>query len=142
MAMAQTKIFPWFFDLDNGRMVIDARWFDHVGIPRGDCSMSPGAFFDMLHPDDRETLSAAFAKQLSGILTPEAYAYRVRRCDGTWEWFEGQSVYLGQAHDGSPYRVVGICQSISPTRRSKDVCAKPATRPAKTTGSNRRSWPT
>ena len=54
MAMAQTKIFPWFFDLDNGRMVIDARWFDHVGIPRG----------------------------------------------------------LGQAHDGSPYRVVGICQSI------------------------------
>ena len=38
MAMAQTKIFPWFFDLDNGRMVIDARWFDHVGIPRGDCS--------------------------------------------------------------------------------------------------------
>ena len=114
MAMAQTKIFPWFFDLDNGRMVIDARWFDHVGIPRGDCSMSPGAFFDMLHPDDRETLSAAFAKQLSGILTPEAYAYRVRRCDGTWEWFEGQSVYLGQAHDGSPYRVVGICQSIHP----------------------------
>ena len=114
MAMAQTKIFPWFFDLDNGRMVIDARWFDHVGIPRGDCSMSPGAFFDMLHPDDRETLSAAFAKQLSGILTPEAYAYRVRRCDGTWEWFEGQSVYLGQAHDGSPYRVVGICQSIQP----------------------------
>ena len=112
MAMAQTKIFPWFFDLDNGRMVIDARWFDHVGIPRGDCSMSPGIFFDMLHPDDRETLSAAFAKQLSGILTPEAYAYRVRRCDGTWEWFEGQSVYLGQAHDGSPYRVVGICQSI------------------------------
>lgn len=114
MAMAQTKIFPWFFDLDNGRMVIDARWFDHVGIPRGDCSMSPGIFFDMLHPDDRETLSAAFAKQLSGILTPEAYAYRVRRCDGTWEWFEGQSVYLGQAHDGSPYRVVGICQSIQP----------------------------
>ena len=112
MAMAQTKIFPWFFDLDNDRMVIDARWFDHVGIPRGDCSMSPGAFFGMLHPDDRKTLSAAFAKQLSGILTPEAYAYRVRRGDGTWEWFEGQSVYLGQAHDGSPYRVVGICQSI------------------------------
>ena len=55
MAMAQTKIFPWFFDLDNGRMVIDARWFDHVGIPRGDCSMSPGIFFDMLHPEDRKS---------------------------------------------------------------------------------------
>ena len=117
MAMAQTRIFPWFFDLDNDRMVIDARWFDHVGIPRGDCSMTPGAFFGMLHPDDRETLSAAFAKQLSGILSPEAYAYRVRRRDGTWEWFEGQSVYLGQAHDGSPYRVVGICQSIEAHKR-------------------------
>lgn len=114
MAMSQTKIFPWFFDQDSNRMTIDRRWFAHLGIPNDGAPISTETFFGFVHPDDRETLSAAFAKQLSGILTPEAYAYRVRRCDGTWEWFEGQSVYLGQAHDGSPYRVVGICQSIQP----------------------------
>ena len=82
-ALSQTKIFPWFFDQDSNRMTIDRRWFAHLGIPNDGAPISTETFFGFVHPDDRETLSAAFAKQLSGILTPEAYAYRVRRCDGT-----------------------------------------------------------
>lgn len=142
MAMAQTKIFPWFFDLDNGRMVIDARWFDHVGIPRGDCSMSPGIFFDMLHPDDRETLSAAFAKQLSGILPPRHTPTASAAATGHGNGSRDNPYTWGRHTTARPIAWWVSARASSPTRRSKDICAKPATRPAKTTGSNRRSWPT
>ena len=112
MAMGCTKIFPWFYDLENNRMLINERWFSHLGLQAGDCTVSAEEFFGMVHPDDRGVLADAFAQQLSGNLIPDAFQYRLRRGDGAWEWFEGQSVYLGRADDGLPYRLVGVCQSI------------------------------
>ena len=112
MALSQTKIFPWFFDLGHNRMVIDERWFAHLGLPAGDGTIGTEDFFRLVHPEDRGRLADAFAKQLAGEMNPDTFTYRLRRGDGTWEWFEEQSVYLGQTGDGSPYRIVGICQSI------------------------------
>ena len=48
---------------------------------------------------------------MAGNLNEEVFTYRLRQSDGSWEWFEAQSVYLGQIN-GVPYRVVGVCQSI------------------------------
>ena len=96
MALSQTKIFPWFFDLGHNRMVIDERWFAHLGLPAGDGTIGAEDFFRLVHPEDRGRLADAFAKQLAGELNPDTFTYRLRRGDGTWEWFEEQSVYLGQ----------------------------------------------
>ena len=112
MALAQTRIFPWFFDPDDNKMTIDARWFKHLGITDTAGPISPEAFFGFVHPDDRTMLLDAFTRQLSGDLDDNWYSYRLRRGDGQWEWFETKSVYLGRSDDGSPCRVVGICQSI------------------------------
>ncbi len=120
MALSQTKIFPWFFDLGHNRMVIDERWFAHLGLPAGDGTIGAEDFFRLVHPEDRGRLADAFAKQLAGELNPDTFTYRLRRGDGTWEWFEEQSVYLGQTGDGSPYRIVGICQSIHAHKTSED----------------------
>ena len=120
MALSQTKIFPWFFDLGHNRMVIDERWFAHLGLPAGDGTIGAEDFFRLVHPEDRGRLADAFAKQLAGELNPDTFTYRLRRGDGTWEWFEEQSVYLGQTGDGSPCRIVGICQSIHAHKISED----------------------
>lgn len=112
MALAQTRIFPWFFDPDDNKMTIDARWFRHLGIADTADTISAETFFGFVHPDDRTMLLDAFTRQLSGALDDKWYSYRLRRGDGAWEWFETQSVYLGRSDDGSPCRVVGICQSI------------------------------
>ena len=120
MALSQTKIFPWFFDLGHNRMVIDERWFAHLGLPAGDGTIGAEDFFRLVHPEDRGRLADAFAKQLAGELNPDKFTYRLRRGDGTWEWFEEQSVYLGQTGDGSPCRIVGICQSIHAHKISED----------------------
>ena len=120
MALSQTKIFPWFFDLGHNRMVIDERWFAHLGLPAGDGTIGAEDFFRLVHPEDRGRLADAFAKQLAGELNPDTFTYRLRRGDGTWEWFEEQSVYLGQTGDGSPCRIVGICQRIHAHKISED----------------------
>lgn len=50
MALSQTKIFPWFFDLGHNRMVIDERWFAHLGLPAGDGTIGTEDFFSSCIP--------------------------------------------------------------------------------------------
>lgn len=111
LALSRTKIFPWFYDVDQGKLIIDARWFVHLGLPVGDCSLTAEEFAALLHPEDRDELIEALMQQIGGKLNKDSFTYRLRRGDGTWEWFEEQSAYLGEI-DGAPYRIVGVCQSI------------------------------
>lgn len=117
MALSSTRIFPWFYDFERGTMIIDPRYYDYTGIPTKDYSMSMEEFSDRIHPDDRALMADAFGKQLNGIHYPYPVPFRLRRGDDRYEWFEGQSTYLGQV-EGMPYRVVGICMS---TQAHKDI---------------------
>lgn len=117
LALSSTKIFPWFYDMERKTMVIDSRYYDYTGIPTKDYTMTLEDFALRLHPDDRPAMAHAFEQQLNGIHYPYAVPFRLLRGDGQWEWFEGQSSYLGQV-DGIPYRVVGICMS---TQAHKDI---------------------
>ena len=57
MVLARTKIFPWFYDMDQNKMLIDAHWFSYLGIPAGDCTMTQEEFFCLLYtsPSPRDT---------------------------------------------------------------------------------------
>lgn len=117
MALSSTKIFPWYYEFERGSMFIDPRYFDYTGIESEDYTLSLEAFAERLHPDDREGMAHAFSLQLNGEHYPYPVPFRLRRGDGSYEWFEGQSTYLGQV-EGLPYRVVGICMS---TQAHKDI---------------------
>ncbi len=110
MALSSTKIFPWFYDMDQHKMIIDPRYFEYTRISSADHSMTLEEFTERLHPDDREAMAHAFAQQLNGEHYPYPVPFRLRLGGGSYEWFEGQSTYLGQV-EGVPYRVVGICMS-------------------------------
>ena len=117
MSLKHTKIFPWFFNMERNRMIIDERWFIHLGLEKGDCSLSSEEFAALLHPDDRDKLMKNLAEHLAGNHKSESFSYRLHRNDGTWEWFEEIATYMGQTGN-TPYRVVGVCQSI---QEYKDV---------------------
>lgn len=110
MALSSTKIFPWYYDFTLGAMVIDPRYYEYTGIPTKDNTMTMEEFNERVHPDDRAPMAEAFGRQFNGMHYPYPVPFRLRRGDNTYEWFEGQSTYLGQI-EGLPYRVVGICMS-------------------------------
>lgn len=120
MILARTKIFPWFYDMDRNKILIDAHWFSYLGIPAGDCTITQEEFFARVHPDERKTLAEALQSQLFEQEIQDIFYYRLMRGDGTWEWFSEQSMYLGRANDGSPYRVVGVCQSIQDHKTTEE----------------------
>lgn len=112
-ALQRTKIYPWFYDIANAEFTLDYRYFEHLGVEPGENNtLSMEQYVDMIHPDDRAAIAEAFTIQLSGVETFEKnIPFRIRRGDGTWEWFEGQSTYIANV-SGHPYRLVGICMSI------------------------------
>lgn len=116
IALSRTQIFYWSFDMEHNLMVIDPHYFDYLGIPTKDYTLTIEQYADLVHPDDRKELFDALSQQLTGNLFEDPVAFRLHRGDGSWEWFEGQSTYVGQLSD-LPYRIVGICMS---TQRHKD----------------------
>ena len=117
MALGTSGIFPWFYDFGLGAMVIDPRYYEYTGIPTKDYTMTMDEYSSRLHPDDRKAVFDALAMQLNGEHYPYMISFRLRRGDDTYEWFEGQSTYLGEVN-GKPYRIVGICMSA---KAHKDI---------------------
>lgn len=118
-ALNRTRIYPWFFDLDRQVFSLDARYFEYLGIePEPGYTLSMERYLAMIHPDDQKALFDAFSIQFSGdTVYDKPVPFRILRGDGRWEWFEGQSTYIGKL-SGLPYRLVGICMSI---QEHKDI---------------------
>lgn len=116
IALSTTQIFPWSYDMDRNLMTIDPRYFEYLNIPTKDYTLTMEGYRDLVHPDDRKELFDRLGKQVSGQLYEDPVSFRIHRGDGKWEWFEGQSTYVGQLSD-LPFRIVGICMSI---QRHKD----------------------
>lgn len=112
-ALQRTRIYPWYYDINRSEFTLDDRYFEHLGIPSGENNtLTMEEYVNLIHPDDRKAMADAFVVQLSGSITfDKAIPFRLRRGDGTWEWFEGQSTYIANI-SGHPYRLVGICLSI------------------------------
>ena len=110
MALRRTKIFPWSYDTKCNLMTIDPRYFEHLGIPAGDCTLTNEQFAQLVHPDDIAGVLKALTLQAQGNFIEDPVSYRLHRGDGKWEWFEAQSTYLGQG-TRIPFRLVGDCMS-------------------------------
>lgn len=113
-AISQTLIYPWSFDVDNNIFTLEPRYFEYVGIKPGPGNTLTGEqYMNIMHPDDRETMANAFAIQLGeGSVYESPVPFRLRKPDGTWEWFEGRSLKFIEKSSGRPYRLIGMCMSI------------------------------
>ena len=123
MALHRTKIFPWSYDIKCYLMIIDPRYFEYLGIPAGDCTLTNEQFAQMVHPDDIEGVITALTLTVHGSLIETPVSYRLRRGDGQWEWFEAQSTYLGQGTQ-TPFRLVGVCMSTQEHKKIEEELTK------------------
>lgn len=104
-------------------MIIDPRYFEYLGIPAGDCTLTNEQFAQMVHPADIEGVITALTLTVHGSLIETPVSYRLRRGDGQWEWFEAQSTYLGQGTQ-TPFRLVGVCMSTQEHKKIEEELTK------------------
>ena len=123
MALRRTKIFPWSYDTKCNLMTIDPRYFEHLGIPAGDCTLTNEQFAQLVHPDDIAGVLEALTLQVQGNFIEDPVSYRLHRGDGKWEWFEAQSSYLGQGTQ-IPFRLVGVCMSTQEHKKIEEELTK------------------
>lgn len=119
MALRRTKIFPWSYDTKCNLMTIDPRYFEHLGIPAGDCTLTNEQFAQLVHPDDIAGVLKALTLKAQGNFIEDPVSYRLHRGDGKWEWFEAQSTYLGQG-TRIPFRLVGVCMSTQEHKKIEE----------------------
>lgn len=82
IALSRTQIFQWSFDMEHNLMIIEPRYFEYLGIPTRDYTLTPEEFAFLIHPDDRKGVFDALALQLRGNLYERPVEYRLRRGDG------------------------------------------------------------
>ena len=124
-AISQTTIYPWSFDVEYGLFTLESRYFEYVGIEPGpENTLTMERYVDMIHPDDRENMAKAFTVQLGEGIHETPVPFRLRKGDGTWEWFEGQSLKFLEKSSGRPYRLIGMCMSIQSFKDSEAMRIK------------------
>ena len=110
MILNRTHIFPWTIEINTGILTIDPRYFEYLGRPVENNTITTEDFRAIIHPDDVDAVFESMTGQFNGASLDAYVSYRLLRGDGTWEWFEAQSTYM-QSVSGSPFQLIGICMS-------------------------------
>ncbi len=105
-------------DLETGQTIyVSQAWSAIWGRPLEEVYTNPMAWFDSLHPDDRERLGASLERVRHG--TPGDDTFRVVRPDGTTRWLRGRT-YPVRDDDGVIRRFVGIAEDVTELRQSEE----------------------
>jgi PAS domain S-box-containing protein len=112
-AQALAHVGSWEWDLVADRV----HWSNELRNIYGvDEAFDPNGFFELVHPDDRETLRAAFRAAMSKG-SPAELDHRVVRPDGSVRHVQarGRAILEG----GRPQKLVGTAQDITEQRRAE-----------------------
>jgi two-component system, cell cycle sensor histidine kinase and response regulator CckA len=118
-AQEVAHIGSWVADLDgSGRLGWSAESHRIFGVPFGQFEGSSGAFFALVHPDDRDAV-----KEASRAATEEGRPYdiehRVLRPDGSIRWVHERANILRDA-EGRAMRMIGTVQDVTERRQLED----------------------
>ena len=116
-AQAVARIGSWEVDLAAEQLEWSDQVFEIFGIDREDFAGTEEAFFEMVHPDDREWLERKRAEWLDrrGDLHVE---HRIVRPDGEVRWVRARARVM-TGTDGTPTHTTGTVQDITESVRQQ-----------------------
>ncbi|WP_264307641.1 PAS domain S-box protein [Nodosilinea nodulosa] len=115
----------WILHLNRTDRVYVSPAYERIwGRPCTDLYITPDAWIDRIHADDREQVLAAIPKQLEGTFDEE---YRIVRPDGTQRWIHDRAFPIRNAQ-GQVYRLAGIAEDITERKNSEEIICQQAER--------------
>ena len=109
----------WDWDLRENRVFFSARWKAMLGFAAHELGDEPDAWFDRVHPDDREQLMGDLASHLEGRTQFLESEHRVRHVDGRYCWMLVRGAAVRDA-SGKAYRLAGSQTDITTRKESEE----------------------
>lgn len=103
----------WISDPDTEEMIYVSPAYENIwGRSTESLYENPRSFLDAIHPDDRERVKKAVAKQKNGDYDVE---YRIQLPDGEVRWIRDRAFPI-ENDEGEVFRIVGIAEDITETK--------------------------
>ncbi|HWU49765.1 MAG TPA: PAS domain S-box protein [Asticcacaulis sp.] len=112
----------WEWDCERQLVFGDARYLQTLGLSDAACTaqgLSMEQVMAVIHPDDRDRIAEAVARDLDGD-GPCRSEYRILRPDGSWRWVEASGVVSRDRH-GQALRFSGILIDTHERRQAEQA---------------------
>ncbi len=119
LAMDGAKDGLWEWDLIRDKMHLSPRWKEMLGYDEGEIPDAPDSWFDLVHPEDVESLRAELATHLDGLTPHFEHEHRMQHSDGSWRWMLSRGVAV-RGKDGTPRRMAGSQSDTTERRRAEE----------------------
>ena len=119
LAMNGAKDGLWEWDLDADKMHLSPRWKEMLGYEEGDIPDAPESWFDLVHPEDVESLRAELATHLDGLTPHFEHEHRMQHQDTSWRWMLSRGIAV-RGDDGIPRRMAGSQSDTTERRRAEE----------------------
>lgn len=112
MAVAESAIYPWQFDVSTGYFTFPKGFLTRFGYDEAKTTIARDDMDRMIHPDEVGEMRELFDKALSGEAKSARLNFRQLNAQGEYEWWEYRSSVLSGLTKDSLYNILGVCQSI------------------------------
>ncbi|HMA98132.1 MAG TPA: EAL domain-containing protein [Wenzhouxiangella sp.] len=117
----------WEWDLDSGRMSVNDRWIDLLGVSsRDDLPRNPKEWLAYAHPEDIAPAWERMIKHLKDELPALDIEIRVRRSDDEWLWILVRGQVSKRSSDGRARLMSGIAVDIDQRKNAEAELRKAA----------------
>jgi PAS domain S-box-containing protein len=108
----------WEQDLQTLQLKNSRRFIDILGLGEEMLECTVSAHRELIHPDDRERVQAAFDLAIrKGTVFREAY--RVRHAKGHYVWVGDHGRIVARDAEGNPTRILGIISDITARKEAE-----------------------
>ena len=111
----------WDWDVTGRSMTFSQRWYEMLGLQKGDIGSGADDWRALVHPEDVGRLRAAVARHWESDAEVHETEYRVRHRDGHWVWLLDRGKVMQRDRQGAPLRVVGAHMDITPHKRADEA---------------------
>jgi len=116
-AQAFGHVGSWVADLEvDGKITWSAETCRIFGFDPGEFDGRAQTFFDLVHPEDRETIRRLSREAVEGH--PYQLEYRIRRRDGEMRWIY-QHTGVERDGNGRPLRKAGVVQDVTERKQAE-----------------------
>ena len=112
MAVEESSIYPWQFDVESNSFIFPQGFLVRFGYDESITSITRDEMDRMVYPEDLKEMRILFDKTLAGKETNTRLNFRQRNANGEYEWWEYRSSVISGLTRDSLYNILGVCQSI------------------------------